>query len=196
MSGMKSWNAVYIIYSKTWLILKSQNVVRTIFCQTESFNNKAHDMVTASSHHGIWLADALHRFGRGVHQPIRYRDETGLLSYRDHCYWQTRFFFFELWKFVEKFELGLKQVELPKIRIILVRVIEFLVYRTWGEYDAMREGLERIKSEKILKIVKLTWLKRVASSLLMWYCRQVIILKQKFWLPSSQTIIRKHLYWL
>ena len=33
------------------------------------------------------LADALHRFGRGVHQPIRYRDETRLLPYLEHCYY-------------------------------------------------------------------------------------------------------------
>ena len=68
-----------VLYSKTWLILKSWNAVCTILCQAESVNNKAHYMVTAWSHHGIWLTDALHRFTRGVYQSVRWRDGTRLL---------------------------------------------------------------------------------------------------------------------
>ena len=55
-----------------------------------SVNNKSQDVVTASSHHGIWLADVHHSFGRGVHQPIRHHDETMLLSYLDNFHWQTQ----------------------------------------------------------------------------------------------------------
>ena len=46
-------------------------------------------MATASSHHGIWLADALYVPICGVHHLIRCRDETRLLPYHELCYWQT-----------------------------------------------------------------------------------------------------------
>ena len=39
-----------------------------LYCQAESINNNAHGMVTASSHHGIWLSDALHVRVCGVRQ--------------------------------------------------------------------------------------------------------------------------------
>ena len=96
----------------------SWNAVRTILRQTGSVNNKAHYMVTVLSHHGIWLADTLHRFEL-INQPDTVMRWSCCHTVTIVIYW--KFNLFKNWNF-------LKQVELSEIWIILVQIIEVLVY--------------------------------------------------------------------